>query len=141
MGANAAFSSIGLTAGALVLAACSSPPPAATPPPAKEEPAKAKVETPQDLPKEPVDSGKECAKATAQCGGGVCSLTLDNTCAEAVTCDIAILTVCQAQTDLVQAKARRRETFAAGSKEAFSIPADCSNDRVVSTKVQSLACK
>lgn len=124
----------------LATAACSSPPP---PPPEHPEPLPKKDEAPapQEIPNEPVDTGQACAKASAQCGGGVCEVTVDNTCPAPQTCNLFILSVCQAETDLIQVKARTRETFAAGKKDKVSLSAACQTGRVVSTKVQSLECK
>lgn len=131
---RALFVSLGLAASALV--ACSPPPPPPVVP--KEEP---KPDPNAEIPKEPVDTGKPCAKAESQCGGGVCAIHMENGCEGAVTCDFTVVMVCQAETDLVQAKARKHETFAAGAKEGLSIAADCAGGRIVSTKVESAACK
>jgi hypothetical protein len=139
------FGPAGLAAVALVLGGCTSPmqppadgPPAATAAPATTATAEAKE---QEIPVEPVESGKACAKAEAQCGGGVCALTLDNACAEPITCNLAILTVCQGPTDLMQVKGKTRDTVAAQKKSKLSLSANCNEGRVVSTKVESLDCK
>lgn len=143
MRAQARFVSMGLAAVALAAGGCSSPspPPADSPPSATSEPAATAAPTSQAIPVEPVDSGKACAKAEAQCGGGVCEISLDNTCAEPVTCNLAIVTVCQGQTDLMQAKGRTRDTFAAQKKSKMSISATCNEGRIVSTRVDALECK
>lgn len=125
-----------------VLGCSAPPPPEVKEPAAPEATATARPEVgPEAIPKEAVESGMDCAKAEAQCGGGVCAVTMKNGCDKAVTCDFSILTVCQAETDLVQAKAKRRETFASGAKESVSIAADCAANRIVSTKVSALVCK
>jgi hypothetical protein len=144
MGAKGCLGSVGLVAFLLGTAGCGGPAqtaPKEAAPAASQEAKPKKEEVAEEIPKEAIESGKDCAKAEAQCGGGVCALSLDNTCAAAVTCDIHILTVCQAQTDIVQAKARKRETFAAGKKDRVSIAADCAENRIISTKVQTLSCK
>jgi len=139
MRAQAGGCSIGLAAVALVIFGCSPPPP---PPPApKTEPPPPAAAAPEEIPKEAVASGKDCAKAEAQCGGGVCSVVIDNTCEQPVTCNLFVVTVCQEQTDLVQVKARTRETFAARKKDTVSITANCQAGRIVSTKLQQLECK
>ena len=131
---RALFVSIAIASSAL--AACSPPPPKEPP---KEAPKPAP--TAEEIPKEPVDTGKPCAKAEAQCGSGVCAIHMENGCEAAVTCDFVVEMVCQAETDLVTAKARKRETFAAAAKEGVSLAADCAGGRIVSTKVGSAVCK
>lgn len=127
----------------VTLAGCSSPPPppADQPPAATSEPAATAAPEEQEIPVEAVQTGKDCTKAEAQCGGGVCVVTVDNTCAEPVTCGLGILTVCQGQTDLMQVKGKTRDTIAAQKKSKLSISANCTEGRVVSTKVDSLECK
>ncbi len=141
MGTKTRFGSIGIAAAALVVGGCSSPPPPKPPGPPVDEPTVKPIETAAEIPREPVETGKPCAKAEAQCGNGVCAVAMNNGCDQAVTCDVTVMMVCQAETDLVQAKARRHETFAAGSKESVSVAADCAAGRIVSTKVQSMVCK
>ncbi len=134
------FGSITIAGIALAVAGCSSPPPPAPPQPANPETTAKPAET-AEIPKEPVETGKACAKAEAQCGNGVCAVAMNNGCDQAVTCDLTVMMVCQAETDLVQAKARKHETFAAGSKDSVSIAADCAAGRIVTTKVQTIVCK
>lgn len=139
------FSSLGLVTTFALLAAlgaCAAPapPPAGPAQPAATETAAppAKVE---EIPREAVESGKACAKAESQCGGGVCTVAMDNTCEQAITCSIFVLTICEAETDLVQVKARSREAFAARSKDKVSLTANCESGRIVSTKLQTVECK
>lgn len=122
-------------------AGCSSaePPPPKDPGPIVAE--TAKPVAPAEIPSDPVDLGSDCAKAEARCGGGVCELSMENGCDKPLTCEFAMLTVCQAQTDLVQAKAKRRDTFAAKTKDKVSFAADCAQGQVVSTKVEKASCK
>ncbi|MEZ4297714.1 MAG: hypothetical protein R3B70_22345 [Polyangiaceae bacterium] len=133
-------------AGALSLACaaggCSSPPPPADPttdPPKVEQ--KEPDPEPMEIPVDPVESGKDCAKATSQCAGGVCEVTLDNTCDAPVTCSLAMVTVCQAQTSLVQAKGTTRDTIPAATKTKMALSANCNDGRIVSTRVETLECK
>lgn len=142
MRTEAYFGGIALLVTALALAGCSGsdPPPPSPPAPAKPEAPAASAE-PEAPPKEPVESGMACAKAEAQCGGGACALSIDNTCAQPITCNVLMLTVCQAETDLIQLKARRRQTFPAQRKDELSIAASCQTGRTVSSKVQTLECK
>ena len=140
--ATGALSGVAMVAMMLGVGCSAPPPPEVKEPVAPEATATAKPAVgAEEIPKEPVDSGMACAKAEAQCGGGVCAVKMDNGCEKAVTCEFSIVMVCQAETDLVQAKAKRRETFAAGAKESVSVAADCAANRIVSTKLAALACK
>lgn len=132
---------IGLLAVAAALGGCSSPPPPPDPPPQPSATAAPAPEAPQEIPREPVASGKDCVKAEAQCGGGVCALRLENKCEQPVTCALAILTVCEDKHDLIQVKGKARETFASGSTTEISAPAKCTSGAPVSTKVQGLECQ
>lgn len=143
MSARAWFGSVGSLGVALGLGACSSPPPAepAPQPTATAAAAPATAEAAQEIPKEPVASGKDCVKAESQCGGGVCALTLDNACEQPVTCALAIVTVCEDNHDLVQVKGRSRATFPARNKGELSVPARCTSGNPVSTRVDALECQ
>ena len=140
MGSMKWFGSITLAGAGIAVAGCSATPPPAPPQPPNAETTAKPAET-AEIPREPVETGKDCAKAEAQCGNGVCAVTMNNGCDQAVTCDLTVMMVCQAETDLVQAKARKHETFAAGSKDSVSIAADCAAGRIVTTKVQTITCK
>src|SRR5690349_1491680 len=101
MRAEAHFGSAALAALTLTVGGCSSnPPPPADQPAATSAPAATEAPKEAEIPVEPVDSGKACTKAEAQCGGGVCAVTIDNTCAEPVTCGLGIVTVYQGTSDL-----------------------------------------
>lgn len=128
----------GVVAALLIGCSAPPPPPPAEPPPPAPEPTQA---APQEIPKEPIDSGQACLKAEAQCAGGVCVVGLTSACQQPVTCSLLILTVCQAETDLVQVKSRARGTFPAGGKAEMATEAPCSRGTVVSTRVETLECK
>jgi hypothetical protein len=142
LGVRALVAGILSVAAVVVTAGCSPPPPPSPPPAATSQaeapPAPTAAEEP---PKEPIASGMACAKAEAQCGGGVCAMSMDNTCAQPVTCNLLMITVCQAETDLIQLKARRRATFPAQHKDELSVAASCQSGRTVSSRVESLECK
>jgi hypothetical protein len=148
MRAEARFVSAGLTAIALTLAGCSSPaPPAADQPAATAtataaEPAATAAAASQEVPTEPVQlTGKDCAKAEAQCGGGVCAVTVDNGCAEPITCSLSMITVCQAPSGMSQVKGKTRDTIAAKNKGKITLSGNCTEGQAASTKVDALECK
>src|SRR5262245_39372105 len=141
------LSMMGLAA-ALAMGGCSASPtasPSAAPSSTAEASATAEAPAapakPEEIPKVPVETGQACATAVAECGGGVCQVTLDNTCAAPMTCNLNVLTVCQAEQDMIQVKARSKDTFAAQTKGKMSLSANCNTGRTVATKVQALECK
>jgi hypothetical protein len=91
--------------------------------------------------KEPVEAGLNCVKAEAECGGGVCLVTMKNGCEVPITCDLAVTAVCQAKTDRVEARARKRDTFAPKTDGAMSAEARCSEGDVIHTELQALRCE
>lgn len=136
-------SSAGLAAGlglALGMVGCGGAPP---PPAPKAEPvaAAAPPAPPEPPSKEPIDTGSECAKAEAQCGGGACLLTVDNACDQAVSCDATMVTTCKSGTSMVEAARRKRETYAAKSQGELSLQGNCPDGEILATAMKSLACK
>lgn len=127
-----------LFAGALGLSGCAAPPPPAVPPVAAPPVPEAAPAPPE---KEAVATGSDCAKAQAQCGGGVCVLSIDNACAQAVSCDATMVTTCKSGHEMVEAARRKRETFAAGTAGEISLQGNCPSGEILRTAVQSIACK
>ena len=152
MRAETRLVSAGLAATALTLAGCSSSPPPPADQPAGTgtatgaEPAAAATSTAAagsgEVPTEPVQlTGKDCAKAEAQCGGGVCAVTVDNSCAEPITCNLSMNTVCQAPSGMSQVKGKTRDTIAAKNKGKITLSGNCTEGQPVTTKVDTLECK
>ena len=121
-----------------LLAACSPPPPPRPPPP---PPAPAAPPEPPPPTKESVATGKDCATAEAECAGGACVVEIKNGCDQPITCDLFLVASCQAQMEMVEARARKRDTFAAKTDGALSLEAKCTEGRVIHTEVKELLCK
>jgi len=127
---------------AVVLAAGCGPAPAPPPPAAPPAPTAAPApEAPAPPAKEKVDVGQECVHAEVECEGGVCTATLKNDCDQAVTCDLAITTTCKANTTMLEAAGRKRDTFAAKSDGELKVGAKCNEGDVVRTAMKSMSCK
>ena len=122
---------------AALVGACSPPPPPPKPPP----PPPPIDTTPVEPVKEALACNLECAKADALCAGGVCNITLKNSCEQPITCDLFIVANCRSGSDLVEAKARKRETFAAKTDGEMSLAANCAQGEVVRTEAKELQCK
>jgi len=91
--------------------------------------------------KEDVDSGKDCVKAQSLCGGGACDVTVQNGCAEPVTCDASIVVKCRDKTDFQEAKGRKRGTIGAKADDTLNVSAECNSGEVVHTEFGQLKCK
>jgi hypothetical protein len=91
--------------------------------------------------KETVQTGEDCVKAEAQCGGGLCTADLKNDCDQAVTCDVAITNTCQSGTAMVEAKGRKRDTVAAKSTGRIQVEARCNEGEILHTELKSMICK
>jgi hypothetical protein len=121
----------------LAVAACSTPPP--LPPPAPAPPA---PPPPQAEPeKATVDAGKACVKAEAACSGGLCVIEVQNACEEPVTCDVGIGSVCKTDAELIDAKARGRDTVPAKMRGKISVAANCTRGAVMTTEVKEMRCR
>jgi hypothetical protein len=121
----------------LALTACASAPP---PPPVDAAPVVTAAPKPAAPEKEDVATGKGCAKATALCDNGSCDITVNNTCPEPVTCSVSVTAVCKSSNDLGEAKARGRDTIAAGTKGKISVNADCQGGNVMTSSVKEMQC-
>jgi hypothetical protein len=75
------------------------PAPSSTPGDGTGEPAapSAQSSAAPAIPSEPVASGKDCAKATARCGGGACAVTIDNKCPDPVHCESHVVDIASSQ--------------------------------------------
>jgi hypothetical protein len=122
-----------------LLAGCAAPPPPPKPPAPPPPPAAPPEPAPPT--KEPVATGKDCATAEAECAGGVCAVEIKNGCDQPITCDLFLTATCQAQTEMVEARARKRDTFAAKTDGQLSAEAKCTEGDVIHTEVKELACK
>ena len=126
-----------LALGTVVLCACPSKPPPPTTPTAT---AKA-VEPPAPPTPEPIETGKDCAKATVECGGGVCLAKIKNDCAEPVTCELNIVLGCSEAASSGEARSKGRATIPAKTENDFSTKGDCEGGSVVLTKADGMSCK
>ena len=83
----------------------------------------------------------ECAPGESECEGGQCRVTLNSTCEQPVTCELAIVANCKSGTAMVEAKARSRGTVPAKSEGKLTATANCNEGQVVSTRIQELRCR
>jgi hypothetical protein len=88
-----------------------------------------------------VETGKDCATAQGQCGGGICNVTVKNACNTAVRCELEVAATCESQSGTAESGGRERDTFAAGTSGDLGARATCADGRVVRTEVRSLTCK
>jgi hypothetical protein len=88
----------------------------------------------------PIDSGKDCARATGKCGGGTCALTIKNDCDQPVHCELQVSATCQSQNGTDAANGGDRATIAAHESGDLGAQATCSGP-VVHTEVEKLVCK
>lgn len=113
---------------------------------ATEPAASASVAEPASLPPGPpepekIATGHECATAEALCDGAVCTLKLKNGCDNALTCEASMVLRCQAGTDIIEASARGRQTFAQKSDADLHMTANCTTGSIVQSSVTDLKCK
>jgi hypothetical protein len=126
-----------LALGALLACACGP----GTPAPATTPTATAK---PAELPPpaaEPIETDKDCVKATTECGGGVCLAKVKNDCELPVTCELNILATCSAATSSGDARSKGRATIPAKTENEFSAAGDCEGAKVELTTAESMTCK
>ena len=83
----------------------------------------------------------ECAKPEAECAGGSCNVTIKNACEQPITCDLFMVASCKSGSTMVEAKARKRETFAAKTDGEMSLAANCAEGEVVHTEAKELQCQ
>jgi len=127
-----------LTAFAALVGACTPPPPPPKPPAPPPTPVDT---TPPEPVKVQLTCTLECLKAEAECDGGVCKVAVKNGCEQPVTLDLFIVSSCKSGTAMVEAKARKRETFAAKTDGEMAVAANCSEGEVVLTEAKELLCQ
>jgi hypothetical protein len=125
----------------LVLGAC-------TPDPLGATPALSPSNVPAPMPAQsavpasaPVDTGKDCASATARCGGGACDVTVKNACDQAVRCVVDIAVTCATQTGSVSVAGKDRATIGARETGDVGAQVTCPDGTVTHTEVTNLSCK
>lgn len=119
---------------------CGAAQPAAQPPAAPAsavEPAAASSAPSWD----PAETGKDCAKAQVQCGGGVCDAKIKNDCDAAVRCELAIAATCSVQGGASTANGGDHATIGAHETGEVGAQATCAGGQVVHTEVEKLSCK
>ena len=127
-----------LALAAVALCACGpSKPPATTAPTATAQ----ATEPPGPPTPEAIDTGKDCAKATTECAGGVCLAKVDNQCDQPVTCQLDMLATCSAATTSGDARGKGRATIPAKTASEFSARGDCEGGSVQLTTAESMSCK
>jgi hypothetical protein len=83
----------------------------------------------------------DCAASEALCDGGLCKVTVKNSCKQPVTCDLAITATCKNGQEMVEAKARTRDTVAAETDGEVGVVANCTIGSVVHTEVKEFRCQ
>lgn len=124
---------------ALEASACAGQPPAAQPPPAAVDNAPAPAAAAPES--APVDTGKDCAKATARCGGGACDVTVTNDCDQAVRCAFELAATCETQSGSVTVTGADRGVVGAHSKSDLAAETSCPGGPARHTEVSKLTCK
>ena len=89
----------------------------------------------------PIDTGKDCATATTECGGGVCLAKVKNDCDQPVTCELDILAACSGATVTGDARSKGRATIPAKTESKFSAQGNCEDGTVDLTTAESMSCK
>jgi len=91
---------------------------------------------------EALATGRDCALATGACGGGRCSVEIDNGCDTPVTCQLRIESQCQtAGGDVGPANASTKHvTQLASTKNVLEAQTNCGQGTAVATKVEALTC-
>jgi hypothetical protein len=127
-----------LSAAACILAACASHPAASPATPAGEPEAPSAPAGPTT---EPVSTGKDCATATARCGGGACDVSVKNDCDQVVHCAVELAATCATQTGALAATGGGRGTIVAHESSVFGAQATCPDGSVTHTEITKLSCK
>jgi hypothetical protein len=117
--------------------ACAPSQPAAEPAPAHSE-APPAPSAPQSM---PVDTGKDCAKATARCGGGACDVTVTNDCGDPVRCAFELAASCQTQSGAITVTGADRGLVGAHSTSDLAAQTSCPEGPASHTEVSKLVCK
>jgi hypothetical protein len=127
------------------LAACGGAPeptfPDATPPVEEEEEISDEEVAAMEAESETIDVGFDCAKAEAVCEGGVCTVTVNNTCEGPITCELKILSLCRSETDAGEARGAGRGTAPPGKTTEIQAAAKCEGREVAGTQVDEMTCR
>jgi len=134
----AAAVAIGL--GVVLLAGCGGNKPQPTPAPTSTASA-LPPEPAGPPPPEPIETGKDCAKATIQCGGGACTAKITNDCDAAVTCDLKVMVTCSTNTTTGEARGNNRGTVGKKSTGEVTAQGSCEGGAAELTVPDSLGCK
>jgi hypothetical protein len=89
----------------------------------------------------PVDTEKDCAKAQAQCGGGVCDAKVKNDCDAPVRCVLEIAVTCGSLGGASTANGSERATINPHETSDIGAQATCGGGEVLRTEIQKLSCK
>jgi hypothetical protein len=90
---------------------------------------------------EAVDTEKDCAKAQAQCGGGVCDAKIKNDCDAPVRCSLDISVTCSTQGGDSTANGSSHATINAHDSSELGAQATCGGGDAVHTAIEKLSCR
>jgi hypothetical protein len=90
---------------------------------------------------EAVETQKDCAKAEAQCGGGVCDAKVKNDCDAPIRCSLEIMATCSTSGGDSTANGSDHATINAHSSGDVGAQATCGGGDVVHTAIQKLSCR
>jgi hypothetical protein len=89
-----------------------------------------------------VDTGKDCATAEVQCGGGTCVAHVKNACTQSVRCELAVTATCDAPGgSAIDSDGRAADNVAPGSTSDVAAQATCTSGRALHTEARGLSCK
>jgi hypothetical protein len=89
-----------------------------------------------------VDTGKECATASVQCGGAMCVAHVKNACTQSVRCELAVTATCDAPGgSTIDSDGRAADNVPAGSTSDVAAQATCTSGRALHTEARGLSCK
>jgi hypothetical protein len=120
------------------LTSCGGSRPPAQPPPAADETPAPQPSAPSPV---PVDTGKDCAKATARCGGGACDVTVTNDCDQPVRCAFQLSATCETQSGTVTVNGGDKGLVGPHSKSDLGAETSCPSGAPRQTEVTTLTCK
>ena len=132
-----ALRSVALPLVLLVWVGCGANKPQATPAPTSTAAPIAPVPT-GPPPPEPIETGKDCAKATSACGGGACVAKINNSCDTPITCELDVLATCSAETTTGEARSKGRGTIPAKTDGQVTAQSSCEGGVVQLTVAESM---
>jgi hypothetical protein len=89
----------------------------------------------------PVETERDCAKAQAQCGGGVCDAKVKNDCDAPIRCALEITVTCSSLGGGSTANGSEHATIGAHDTGDIGAQATCGGGDVLRTEIQKLTCK